>query len=145
MKFYIITCLIFISIGATAQNYTIENGEVKTNSATIQFKKGSAELLPQSDAAISIIKKYLEDKTYITTLRVEGHTNNDEKQLSEKRAEVVCKKLIAMGIDCKRLIAVGFGNTKPVADNSTATGKTANERILKFGFDRLKRAAIAFL
>ena len=58
--------------------------------------------------------------------------NNDgdyNQMLSEKRALTVCKKLIAMGVDCKRLIAVGFGDTKPVADNSTPAGKAENRRI----------------
>ena len=37
-----------------------------------------------------------------------------------------------MGVDCKRLVAVGFGNTKPVADNSTPDGKARNSRVSFF-------------
>jgi OOP family OmpA-OmpF porin len=119
-----------MSITSNAQDYTILNNEINIMVGNIQFKKDSDKLLPQSDAALNVIKKYLDDKTYITTLRIESHTNTNNQQLSEKRALVICKKLIAMGVDCKRLIAVGFGNSKPVADNSTREGGLANERII---------------
>jgi hypothetical protein len=33
------------------------------------------------------------------------------------------------GVDWNRLIAVGFGNTKPLADNSTPEGKAENMRV----------------
>ena len=79
-------------------------------------------------AALEILKQYLTDKSYISLLRVEGHTDNTgntaaAQALTEKRALAVCKKLIEMGVDCKRLIAVGFGDTKPVAANDTPEGK----------------------
>ena len=129
MKFYIALFFSIITIAATAQDCTIENNEIKFVAASIQFENGNAELLPQSNAALSMIKKYLEDKSYISMLRIEGHTNTDNQQLSENRAAIIVKKLVDMGIDCKRLIAVGFSNTKPIADNDTAEGKITNERI----------------
>lgn len=124
--------LLLFACSLQAQDYTIENGEVKITKE-IQFKTASAELLVESDEALSIIKKYLDDKSYITLLRVEVHTDNsgDESAnqlLSEQRALAVCKKLVAMGVDCKRLIAAGFGSTKPVSDNSTPEGKAQNRR-----------------
>ena len=36
---------------------------------------------------------------------------------------------MAHGVACDRLVAVGFGNNKPIADNSTAEGKSHNRRI----------------
>lgn len=126
-------CLLTSVFQINAQGYKPEGKEVKI-SKQVSFEPGSDKLKPESNAALQIIKQYLTDKSYITLLRVEGHMDNNNdadynQKLSEKRALTVCKKLIAMGVDCKRLIAVGFGDTKPVADNSTPAGKAENRRI----------------
>jgi OOP family OmpA-OmpF porin len=133
MKFIITILFAFAACTASAQDYKIENNEVKIRKS-ILFETGSAKLLPESDEALAIIKKYLEDKSYISLLRVEGHTDNSgepgkDQQLSEKRAMAVCSALVKLGVDCKRLIAVGFGSSKPVEENSTPEGKAANRRI----------------
>ncbi len=125
---------IFFSIilfsAASAQDYIMSGSEVIVSKPII-FETGTAVLSPESDEAIAIIKKYLDDKSYVSLMRIEGHVSGstDPQTLSEKRALAVCKKLIAEGIDCKRLIPVGFGNTKPVEDNNTPGGKAANTRI----------------
>ncbi|MBK7884445.1 MAG: OmpA family protein [Chitinophagaceae bacterium] len=108
MKFYIALFFSIITIAATAQDYTIENNEIKLVAASIQFENDTAELLTQSNTALSMIKKYLEDKSYITMLRIEGHTNTDNQQLSENRAAIIVKKLVDMGIDCKGLLPWDF-------------------------------------
>jgi len=113
--------------------YKIEGSEVKIDKP-ILFKTASAVLKPESDEALNIIKQYLEDKSYISLLRIEGHTDTDgdayaNQILSERRALAVCIRLRELGVDCKRLIAVGFGGNKPVADNSTVAGKAENRRI----------------
>jgi OOP family OmpA-OmpF porin len=79
------------------------------------------------------VRAYLEAKSYISSLRIEGHGDDAASQaLTEKRALAVARWLVAKGVDCKRLVAVGFGNTKPVADNSTPEGKAQNRRIAFF-------------
>lgn len=135
MKRNILTfiCSMFIFISSHAQGYTLEGSEVKIDQPVL-FETGSAVLKPESDAALKIIKQYLDDKSYISTLRVEAHSDNvgdpaKNQSLTEKRALAVCKALVAMGVDCKRLIAVGFGDTKPIEENSTPEGKAANRRV----------------
>jgi OOP family OmpA-OmpF porin len=133
MKWFLTILLASFVITLQAQDYKLEGSEVKI-SKPVLFETGSAKLKPESAAALEIIVKYLTDKSYISQLRIECHTDNSgnaeaNQSLSEKRALVICKKLIEMGVDCKRLIAVGFGDTKPVADNSTAEGKAENRRV----------------
>jgi OmpA-OmpF porin, OOP family len=133
MKWLLTILLASFSFASQAQDYKLEGNEVKL-SKQVSFDAGTDKLKPESIAALQIIKQYLTDKSYITQLRVEGHTANDNdvdfnQKLSERRALAVCKKLVQMGVDCKRLIAVGFGDTKPVADNSTPAGKTENRRV----------------
>ncbi len=124
MKSAAITFTIFFSViclSASAQDYRIESNEVKITKE-IKFKNGTDELLPESDAALLIIKKYLDDKPYISTLRVEAHTDKkgDEaasQVLTEKRATAVCQRLVSLGAGCTRLLPVAFGSPKPVTGN----------------------------
>ena len=133
MKLFFTILLATFAINIQAQDYKLEGSEVKI-AKPVLFETGSAKLKPESMAALEIIKQYLTDKSYISQLRVECHTDNSgdaatNQVLTEKRALVICKKLIEMGIDCRRLLAVGFGGTKPVADNSTPDGKAENRRV----------------
>jgi OOP family OmpA-OmpF porin len=62
-----------------------------------------------------------------------GHTDSvgdDAKNLtlSQNRANSVMSALIKRGVDPTRMEAVGFGETKPIASNSTAAGKAENRR-----------------
>jgi OOP family OmpA-OmpF porin len=135
-KHFLFTLLIMLAAAATAQDYKLEGNEVKIEKQIV-FESGSDKLKTESWAALEIIKQYLTDKSYISTFRVECHTDNtgnesNNQQLSEKRALAVCKKLVEMGIDCKRLLPAGFGSTKPLADNSSMEGRAQNRRISFF-------------
>lgn len=119
---------------AQAQNFKLD-GHQLVLPAPITFKAGTAELDEvASRESLVLIKEYLTAKTYISKLRVEGHTDNAgetaaNQKLSEQRAFAVCQWLKAQGVDCKRLLPVGFGDTKPVAANSSAEGRAQNRRI----------------
>lgn len=112
--------------------YQLSGSELIVNK-TITFKNAtSAELTKESDEALLIVKQYLEDKPYITLLRIEAHTNSsisNAQKLTENRSLAVYQKLIALGVDCKRLVAVAFGSTKPIGNNSSTDEKLKNERI----------------
>ena len=108
-KITIASILFFTLLGfsSSAQDYRIESNEVKIIKE-VKFKTGTAELLPESDEGLLIIKKYLEDKSYISLLRVEAHSDNSENEkanqlLTEKRASAVCDRLVFLGADCMRL------------------------------------------
>jgi OOP family OmpA-OmpF porin len=52
------------------------------------------------------------------------------QKLSERRANSVRQYIIdKFGIDGSRLTAVGYGESKPIADNSTAEGRQKNRRV----------------
>jgi OOP family OmpA-OmpF porin len=132
MKLYWIILFVFSCSIIRAQNVTIESNRLVLKNKLV-FITGTAKLDKTSDPALKNIKAFLESKTYISTLRIEGHVanmNGKLQQLSQDRAMAVAKALIKTGVDCKRLLAVGFGNSKPVADNSTPEGKMQNTRIV---------------
>ena len=67
-------------------------------------------------------------------ISVEGHTDNVgnatlNKILSENRAKAVMNYLVAKGINSTRLTSKGWGQTKPIADNSTEDSKAKNRRV----------------
>lgn len=79
-----------------------------------------------------VVSFLISNPTY--TLTVEGHTDStgaDEynQGLSERRAESVRQALIERGGDPARLFAVGFGESRPVASNSTHQGRSQNRRV----------------
>ena len=67
-------------------------------------------------------------------LIIEGHTDSDgttehNQILSEKRAESVKLYLVSEGISSSRLFTKGYGESVPVAPNTTSTGKAQNRRV----------------
>ncbi|NOZ89921.1 MAG: OmpA family protein, partial [Epsilonproteobacteria bacterium] len=69
-----------------------------------------------------------------TIITIAGHTDSDgneayNQRLSENRANAVKQYLINHGVNASRLEAIGYGETQPIADNSTKEGKEKNRRI----------------
>ena len=97
-----------------------------TGKATLKQGAGSEVVLEQ-------LKAYLDENPRVTKVRVEGHTDNvgkpeDNVTLSGNRALTIKNWLIGQGVKKERILAVGFGETKPIADNSTDAGKAQNRR-----------------
>jgi OOP family OmpA-OmpF porin len=96
----------------------------------ITFQPGTDTLTEESTPALEYVRAYLDAKSYITSLRIEGHSEEaDSLALTGKRALAVARWLVAKGVDCKRLVPVGFGDEKPIADNATPEGKAENRRV----------------
>jgi outer membrane protein OmpA-like peptidoglycan-associated protein len=67
-------------------------------------------------------------------VRVSGHTDNTGNEghnltLSQKRADVVAEYLIANGVDVNRVETFGLGSAKPLAANTTDSGRKKNRRV----------------
>jgi OOP family OmpA-OmpF porin len=68
------------------------------------------------------------------TFEVAGHTDavgSDayNQKLSQRRANNVRAYLVQQGVEPSRMIAVGYGESQPVADNSTEAGRAENRRV----------------
>lgn len=116
-----------------ADGVAISGGQLEGQGA-ITFDADASAPTEGSGAALDAVARFLAEKSYLTTLRVEGHVAHaDAKRaqaLSEARARAVGAALVARGVDCKRLVLVGFGGTKPVAAGDTAEGRAANTRVV---------------
>nr|WP_275984081.1 flagellar motor protein MotB [Paenibacillus hamazuiensis] len=78
--------------------------------------------------------------TLNTTISIEGHTDNlplstgsvykDNWGLSNERSLSVLRYFIYnAGLDPKKFISTGYADTRPVADNNTAEGRSKNRRV----------------
>ncbi len=121
-----------LALASDARNFELDGNRLLVP-GPVFYETGTEVIKAESEPTLEHVKAFLEAKEYITTLRIEVHTDNSgsgdaNQTLSEKRALAVAKALVAKGIDCKRLVPVGFGSNKPVADNGTPEGMAANRR-----------------
>lgn len=99
----------------------------------IFFDSKKTDLKPESMAELNNVIKLMADNPKLKIL-ISGHTDNigkpqDNITLSNNRALSVIKYLLASQQIAKdRLQYKGFGETKPIAENSTEEGKAKNRR-----------------
>ena len=83
----------------------------------------------KAGAVALVLKEY--NKTSVSVYGHADSTGSDayNQQLSERRALSVSNYLAAQGVAPARLKAIGFGESSPIADNSTEYGRAANRRV----------------
>ncbi len=97
------------------------------DSGKSEIRQSSFDLLTKVEKAIDVFPR--------SELIIEGHPDSyggDEsnQKLSQQRAESVQQYMInAMRIPSYRLVATGYGETNPVANNETESGRARNRRI----------------
>ena len=111
-----------------------EGNSVIVRLVGLTFDSGKAEIKQDDFNLLGKVEKAI-DVFPRSELIIEGHTDSyggDEsnQRLSQERAESVQKYMVnAMRIPSYRLIATGFGETNPVANNETESGRARNRRI----------------
>jgi outer membrane protein OmpA-like peptidoglycan-associated protein len=100
----------------------------------VSFGFDSADLTPNSKELLDSVAASLKQFPDVR-VEVAGHTDsrgNDtyNLKLSQRRAESVRDYLISMGIESSRLTARGYGESQPVATNSTEEGRAENRRVV---------------
>ena len=101
------------------------------------FESGSDQLETGREALFQRIGKAIEGEK--GSVAIEGHADSDKisgnltfpdnMALSKARAETVAKILRAQLTDPGRITSAGFGESRPIADNATAAGKSLNRRV----------------
>ncbi|MBP0904502.1 DUF5723 family protein [Mariniflexile gromovii] len=100
---------------------------------TILFDSGKSTIKLVSNGIlneiVTILGKYPNAK-----FAIEGHTDSVgsdalNQKLSEERASAVMTYLIEKGVASSRLTSAGFGESKPIATNTTKAGQAQNRRV----------------
>ena len=108
-------------------------GGIRLRVKNIRFAPDSDLFLPEEQPRLDQIARSLMDIPDRTIL-VEGHTAatgrpEGEMELSVNRAKRMIDELVRRGIPADRFVYKGWGGQKPLGDNATEDGRTANRRV----------------
>jgi len=100
--------------------------------SNIQFDFDSSVLRTSSYPVLDASSADLRSGT--ATVELDGHASSEgtaahNMRLSKDRANAVKTYLVNSGVDAKRIKVKAYGETKPIADNSTEDGRIANRRV----------------
>ena len=110
-----------------------ERGLVVTLPGSIYFEVNKSVIQPAMRSRLTEIARAMATAGDSAVL-IEGHTDSDganeyNLELSRLRAEAVRSVLVAGGIPPERIQTLGYGETRPVASNTSASGKAQNRRV----------------
>ena len=97
------------------------------------FDSGSSSLQPGAYDRLRTLARTLNNYPR-SQIIIKGHTDGEGSErfnqtLSEQRADRVRSFLISEGVATSRITALGFGESLPVATNSTPEGRAQNRRV----------------
>lgn len=113
---------------------SLDDYDVK-NSTVVHFKAGSAILSPEVKAELERLAEQTKvERGFL--IEVAGFASSDgneafNRRLSQRRADAVIQYLAEKySIPLRRFVpAMGYGESQPVADNSTREGRKENRRV----------------
>ncbi len=99
----------------------------------VKFEFNSARLTVNAQAILDSIAKTVMHYDAVQA-EIAGHSDSlgpegYNQSLSEERAGVVRDYLVQRGVAANRLTAAGYGESEPIADNSTEEGRERNRRV----------------
>ncbi|EIJ41638.1 outer membrane protein/peptidoglycan-associated (lipo)protein [Beggiatoa alba B18LD] len=132
--------------GVENVNYDQEQQKIEAR-MKILFDWDKSEIKPSEaiklDELAQVFSKYPEN-----VVSIEGHTDSDgtdeyNKALSDRRASSVELYLRRKNLGISSLSSVGYGESMPIASNSTAAGKAQNRRVeIKITVDQNRAAQL---
>jgi outer membrane protein OmpA-like peptidoglycan-associated protein len=98
----------------------------------ISFASGEVDLNEQSKKELDRVAELI-GKNPRALIEIGGHTDNYDPRkrnvkLGEERAQNVLNYIASKGFDAKRFTTKSYGDSEPIASNSTEEGKAKNRR-----------------
>jgi len=111
----------------------IDQGLLLRTDNKVFFALDSAVVLPSAANRLNEIVQFI-NQYPDRNVAIEGHTDstgaaNYNLELSEMRAMSVKNALIQRGIMPTRMVTRGYGESRPIASNSTAASRQRNRRV----------------
>ena len=101
--------------------------------SNVTFAVDSSAISPAFQATLGEVANTLSryEKSYVDVLGHTDSTGSDayNQSLSERRAESVANFLANSGVQRARLATKGYGESQPIASNSTEEGRAGNRRV----------------
>jgi outer membrane protein OmpA-like peptidoglycan-associated protein len=101
----------------------------------VKFSFDKAELSADAKTALDAFVDQMKSDNKSVYIEIQGHTDSigsDDYnlKLGEKRAEAVRRYLSVKGVPLHRMSVISYGESSPVADNSSREGRSANRRVV---------------
>lgn len=100
----------------------------------IYFESGTTNL--KNAKSISVLEELYKYLVINSSIRIciNGHTDSrgtkkSNLSLSQRRAQVIAKKIIEYGVSVDRIEWIGYGEKEPVASNDNPEGRSKNRRV----------------
>jgi outer membrane protein OmpA-like peptidoglycan-associated protein len=100
----------------------------------IKFAHGRAELTPEAGAELDQLLAQLKQRNEPVFVEIQGHTDASgsdaaNQRLGQARADAVRQYLARAGMPLARMATISYGETAPLADNSSRDGRSQNRRV----------------
>lgn len=100
----------------------------------IKFSSGRAQLTEQAGHELDQLVAKLKADNQPVFVEIQGHTDATgshalNQQLGLQRAEAVRLYLSRAGLPLARMATISYGESAPLADNSTREGRSTNRRV----------------
>ncbi len=109
--------------------------EETLNNDVTRFGLNKADLPDEGVAELDALAKKVLDMNQRVYLEIQGHTDSTGSdqwnlELGGLRAESVRRYLNERGIPLFAISVISYGESKPIADNSSKDGRSQNRRVL---------------
>ncbi len=101
---------------------------------TVQFAYDSAQISREAASLLEDVAATLKQSPHVEKVVVEGHASAEgseahNQRLSADRAQAVVRFLVSQGVEKNRLSRAAYGESRPVADNDSESGRRQNRRV----------------
>lgn len=108
--------------------------QVTLTNRDVNFKVDGWEVTPDAASKLQTLISTLRSYDKMVFIEVQGHTDSTgsdsyNHELGLKRAESVRNYLHEQGIPLNLIEVISYGESRPVADNSSRDGRAANRRV----------------
>lgn len=109
--------------------------EVTLTDDKVKFASGKANLTAGGKEVLDNLISQLKAENKNVWIEIQGHTDNQggeeyNVKLGQERADAVRQYLSENGIPLFRISTISYGESRPIADNNSKAGRSANRRVV---------------
>jgi len=121
---------------AASEVYNISLERIKVGGEVVLknifYQSNSFALEDRSETELRKLAVFLQ-KNPSLVIEIQGHTDNVgtkayNKELSSNRAKTVYNRLMELGVISQQIVYMGYGDSQPIADNDSESGRASNRR-----------------